>query len=73
MRKDRIGMRIQKKERIKSLMYSKARSRAAFEELVIGLGVVTTRDKPIGSAEVGLDVMVGRGSKEGRVEEGVEP
>lgn len=50
MRKDRIGMRVQKKKkRIKNLTYSKARSRAAFEELVVvGLGVVEIRDKPIG-------------------------
>ena len=50
MRKDRIGTRIQKKKRrIKILTYSKARSRAAFEELVVvGLGVVVTRDKPFG-------------------------
>ena len=56
MMNDRIGMRIQMKKRIKILMYSEARSRAAFEEL----GVIATRDK----AEVELDVMVGRGSKE---------
>lgn len=61
MRKDRIGVRIQKKKkRIKNLTYSKATSRAAFEELV----VVVTRDKLIGSGGIGLDVMVGRGSKE---------
>ena len=89
MMNDRIGMRIQMKKKIKILMYLEARSRATFEELgVVGLGVVTTRDK----AEVELDVMVGRGSKEmesyfssgteekwdggmlgvGRVEEGAE-
>ena len=45
MRKDRNGMRIQKKKRIKSLTYSKARSRAAFEELIVGVGVVATTDK----------------------------
>ena len=61
MRKDRIGMRIQKKKRrTNNLMYSKARSRAAFE----GLGVVATRDKPTGWAEVGSDVMVEMGGKE---------
>ena len=68
MRKDRIGMMIQKKKkRINNLMYSKARSRAAFEGPGLGvvwLGVVVTRDKPTGLAKVGLDAMVGRGNEE---------
>lgn len=48
MRNDRIGMMIQKKKRTKNFIYSKAWSRAAFEELVVVGVMVATRDNPIG-------------------------